>query len=87
MIDKILDRYYMKKVLKELTTTPYFVKIKTEIKNGYGIIYIKKTKYAEKYYEEILRIPVNKSLYYYINIDRYINKEYYKLIEKYIKEN
>lgn len=70
--------------MKELTTTPYFVNIKTEIKNGYGIIYIKKTKYAEENYEEISRILINKSLYYYINIDRYI-KEYYKLIEEYLK--
>ena len=32
MIDKILDRYYMKKVLKELSITPYLIDIKTEIK-------------------------------------------------------
>ena len=32
MIDKILDRYYMKKVLRELSTTPYLIDIKTEIK-------------------------------------------------------
>lgn len=86
MIDKILDKYYMKKVLKELSLTPYLINIKTEIKNDYGRIYIKKILYAEENYKEILSIPVNKSLYYYINIDRYI-KEYYKLIEEYIKEN
>ena len=92
MIEKILDKYYAKKVATELLD--YFnarynldFKFKIEKINSHYNFLVKKRKYKDKEYKCIYAIIFSKSIFYAVDINKTIEevkhnlKEYLKWVE------
>ena len=88
IIDKIIDNYYTKKLLEEIS---WCFKVRHL---GYRFIFdrdevrieIKKNKYATRYYEPIIHIQKDEALKYLFNYDKF-RKSLVKIIEDYLNSN
>lgn len=86
IIEKILDRYYTKKVIEDIDKrfkNFYFIDIEYQ-KGKYGCsIRIKKQEYKD--YFDITYIPYNRGIHFLLHIKEF-EDELAKSIEEYLKE-
>ena len=73
MIEKILNKYYMKKFLNEIDDIfVIYLLNHNYIRTKKGIIIkVKPFEYKEEYYREYDFIPYERSLFYFLNIEKY----------------
>ena len=88
MLEKILDRYYIKKVVKEIIKMlrMYFISFRFVYEKDVIRIFIKKHYYDDTMYELIGSLDKKRGFVYLSNIKR-VNKELQKEIDKYFKEH
>lgn len=88
MIEKILDKYYTKKVVEQIKSNMiiYMIDKKFEYKNNCLTVYVKKKLIKNQYYWCIFKMRYEDSLYYFIHIEDVI-KEIHKQIKDYIENN
>lgn len=84
MIEKILDKYYTKKVVEQLLDNLlFFYRLDYRLcwKNNKVLIKVKKREHKKEYYKEIFYIPYSDALFYFTHIEDVIKgfKENVKL--------
>lgn len=88
MIEKILDKYYAKKlqILINRISLKWCLNRKFEIDNQKFVFRVKMPKYNDKQYVPIFVIPIT-DVYLYISNCDLCKREIENLIKHYIKEN
>lgn len=88
MIDKILDRYYFKKLKEEIKFIfiEHNLDYKVEKKEYEIIIKVKRKKYKESEYKIVFRDSYDRCLFFLTNIDK-LREELRKVIEYYFNYN
>lgn len=84
MIERILDKYYAKKVGTELLdyfNARYNLDFKLEKINGHYNFLVKKRKYKDKEYKSIYAIIFSRSIFYAVDINKTIKEVEYNLKE------
>lgn len=86
MIEKILDRYYTKKVVDQIKSNMiiYMIDKKFEYKNNCLTVYVKEKQFKDKYYWFIFKMRYEDSIYYLIHIEDVV-KEIHKQIKYYLE--
>jgi hypothetical protein len=87
MIDKILDKYYARKVvwyLMDALSVFYIDKKIVKTKNHIGI-WVKERKLKDKYYEQIYNLRLENSVYNLLHIDDLV-KEIKEEARNYLKK-
>lgn len=85
MIEKAINKYYVNTLIRcfKEWLLPYNLKLKTDINNNILKVYIKKRKYDDKYYKEILTFRVENAIIYLSNFKR-TKEEFIDAIKFYI---
>lgn len=87
MIERILDKYFAKKIANELLehfNSIYNLDFKLEKINGHYNFLVKKRKYKDSEYKSIYAIIISKSIFYIIDLDKTI-KEVAHNLKEYLK--
>ena len=88
MIEKILDKYYTKKLVELIFNdiVIYYIDKRVRYEKDFAIIDIKKRKYSEEYYKELVYISYGESLNTLINYDK-IRNSMLNEVERILKED
>ena len=87
MIEKILDKYYAKKLIDKLSDDLMIYSIDKRIKFNKNSFHleIKKRKYDPEYYKRILILPYDECFDIYINRYKEFKKDILSIIEEVLK--
>ena len=88
MLEKMLDKYYAKKLAQELDDVSMFafVKTKWKIEGKYFCYYIKRAKEEDRYYKLIIRLSLKKCFVHLVNHEKILVKYLDDAIEKLLRE-
>lgn len=88
MLEKMLDKYYAKKLARELDDAAMFafVKTKWKIEGKYFCYYIKRAKEEDRYYKLIIRTSLKKCFVHLVNYEKVLVKYLDDAIEELLRE-
>lgn len=88
MLEKMLDKYYAKKLARELDDNVMFafVKTKWKIEGKYFCYYIKRAKEEDKDYKLIIKLLLKGCFVYLVDHEKVLVKDLNNAIEELLRE-